>query len=235
MAEGEDGDEDLWDLDFEDDFISEGSLDSVEGPEEDDAGSDSSQTLRSDPDFAYCGTSWLDKEDRYRRSIQIELQRAKCYHTVAHINYRQSPTNSRSRKELAKASRGFYRGHGAKYQMAGNRPQTRAGWECPEDREKAEEVLSISARKLFNLTSALNDWDRLTGDKAATLTLGVAAKTIDHSIVTRATQGEDCSKAALTDDVNLSKKKTPKSIEARPATRPNNARKRLARKKSVGS
>ena len=104
-------------------------------------------------------------------------------------------------------SRGFYRGHGAKYQMAGNRPQTRAGWECPEDREKAEEVLSISARKLFNLTSALNDWDRLTGDKAATLTLGVAAKTIDHSIVTRATQGEDCSKAALTDDVNLSKKK----------------------------
>ena len=69
MAEGEDGDEDLenlWDLDSEDDFISEGSLDSVEGPEEDDAGSDNSQILRSDPDFAYCGTSWLDKEDRYR-------------------------------------------------------------------------------------------------------------------------------------------------------------------------
>ena len=106
MAEGEDGDEDLenlWDLDFEDEFISEGSLDSVECSEEDDAGSDSSQTLRLDPDFAYCGTSWLDKEDRYRRSIQIELQRAKCYHTVAHINYRQSPTNSRSRKEFAKA------------------------------------------------------------------------------------------------------------------------------------
>ena len=112
------------------------------------------------------------------------------------------------------------------------RPEQR--WECPEDRKKAEEVFSISARKLFNLTSALNDWDRLTGDKAAELTLGVAAKTIYLSIVTRATQGEDCSKAALTDHVNLSKK-TPKSIEARPATRPKNAQKRLARKKSVGS
>ena len=84
------------------------------------------------------------------------------------------------------------------------------------------------------MTSALNDWDRLTGDKAAELTLGVVVKTIDHSIVTRATQGEDCSKAALTDHVNLSQKNT-KSIEARPATRLKNARKRLARKKSVGS
>ena len=84
------------------------------------------------------------------------------------------------------------------------------------------------------MTSALNDWDRLTGDKAAELTLGAAAKTIDYSIVTRATQGEDCSKAALTDHVNLSKKKK-KSIEARPATGPKNARKRLVRKKSVGS
>ena len=52
--------------------------------------------------------------------------------------------------------------------------------------------------------------------------------------MTRATQGEDCFKAALTDQLNLSKK-TPKSIEARPATRPKNVRKRLARKKSVGS
>ena len=60
---------------------------------------------------------------------------------------------------------------------------------------------------IINLTSALNDWDRLTGDKAVELTLGVAVKTIDHSIVTRATQGEDCSKAALTDHANLSKKK----------------------------
>ena len=245
MAEVEDGDEDLenlWDLDFEDEFISEGSLDSVEGPEEDDAGSDSSQTLRSDPDFAYCGTSWLDKEDRYRRSIQIELQRAKCYHTVAHINYRQSPTNSRSRKEFAKAydaascdvhrleseledydTDGFLHNlahvkcredlkasiedmeQSIRWLEIDLRPKQR--WECPEDRKKAEEVLSISARKLFNLTSALNDWERLTGDKAAELTLGVAAKTIDHSIVTRATQGEDCSKAALTDHVNLSKKK----------------------------
>ena len=44
------------------------------------------------------------------------------------------------------------------------------------------------------------------------LTLGVAVKTIDHSIVTRATQGEDCSKAALTDHANLSKKKKTPSL-----------------------
>ena len=65
---------------------------------------------------------------------------------------------------------------------------------------------------IINLTSALNDWDRLTGDKAVELTLGVAVKTIDHSIVTRATQGEDCSNAALTDHANLSKKKKTPSL-----------------------
>ena len=64
-----------------------------------------SQTLWSDLDFLSCGTTWLDKKDKYQRSIQIELQRAKCYHVVAHLNYRQSPTNSRSRKEFAKAQR----------------------------------------------------------------------------------------------------------------------------------
>eukprot|EP00731_Ephydatia_muelleri_P025603 Em0017g686a len=195
MAEGEDGDEDLenlWDLDSEDDFISEGSLDSVEGPEEDDAES--------------------ELEDDDTDGFLHNLARVKC------------------REDLEASIEDMERS--IRWLEINLRPEQR--WECPEDRKKAEEVFSISARKLFNLTSALNDWDRLTGDKVAELTLGVAAKTIYLSIVTRATQGEDCSKAALTDHVNLSKK-TPKSIEARPATRPKNAQKRLARKKMVES
>ena len=46
--------------------------------------------------------------------------------------------------------------------------------------------------------------DRLISDKAEELTLGVAAKIIDDSILTRATQEEDFSKAASTDHVDLS-------------------------------
>ena len=52
--------------------------------------------LAVDPDFASCGTKWLDKEDSCHRSIQIASQRAKCRREEAHAMLLKTPSDARS-------------------------------------------------------------------------------------------------------------------------------------------
>ena len=49
-------------------------------------------------------------------------------------------------------------------------------WEVPEDRVRAQGLLSLSSRKVGNLMKALIDWDGQTGDEAERCTSGVATK-----------------------------------------------------------
>ena len=50
--------------------------------------------LAVDPDFASCGTKWLDKDDSCHRSIQIASQRAKCRHEEAHAMLLKTPLDA---------------------------------------------------------------------------------------------------------------------------------------------
>ena len=71
--------------------------DSLEEPDEEE------KMLAVDPDFASCGTEWLDGDDSCHRSIQIAFQRAKCRREEAHAVLLKTPSDARSRKTVASA------------------------------------------------------------------------------------------------------------------------------------
>ena len=64
---------------------------------------DACTPLATDPDFSSCGICWLDRDDSCRRSIQIELQRAKCRREEAYSKLLNTPSNARSKKTARKA------------------------------------------------------------------------------------------------------------------------------------
>ena len=72
-------------------MFSAGSSDEVE-----------TNTLVTDPDFSSCGMGWLDMNDSCHRSIQIELQRAKCRRDEAYVKLLRTPSTACSKKTTAK-------------------------------------------------------------------------------------------------------------------------------------
>ena len=70
----------------EDEFYFEGFDEYLDGFDEDslEESDEEEKMLAVDPDFASCGTKWLDKDDSCHRSIQIAFQRAKCRREEPH-------------------------------------------------------------------------------------------------------------------------------------------------------
>ena len=89
----------------EDEFSFEGFDEYLDGFDEDsfDESDEEEKMLVVDPDFASCGTKWLDKDDSCHRSIQIASQRAKCRREEAHTMLLKTPSDARSRKTVASA------------------------------------------------------------------------------------------------------------------------------------
>ena len=86
--EAEDDDEFVFEFcDEYSEVFSAGSSDEVE-----------TNTLVADPDFSSCGMGWLDIDDSCHRSIQIELQRAKCRRDEAYVKLLRTPCTAAPRK-----------------------------------------------------------------------------------------------------------------------------------------
>ena len=71
-------DEDEFSFEGFDEYLDDLDVDSLEEPDEEE------KMLAIDPDFASCGTEWLDGDDSCHRSIQIAFLRAKCRREEAH-------------------------------------------------------------------------------------------------------------------------------------------------------
>ena len=99
-------------------------------------------------------------------------------------------------------------------------------WEVPQDRVRAQGLLSLSSRKVCNLKRALIDWDGQTGEGAS----GVATKREGSPLPIRAMQEADHPEAASKDLVDSFQKKPQQLDEARPEALSKNRFRRIQRK-----
>ena len=77
----------------EDEFSFEGFYEYLDGFDEDcfDESDEEEKMLAVGPEFASCGTKWLDKDDSCHLSIQIASQRVKCRRVEAQVLLQRYP------------------------------------------------------------------------------------------------------------------------------------------------